>query len=175
VVDCYRYAYRNIWKSSLSEKNKTADSKRNKHCPAILEIKIKLITKDTRKKDPLIGRNDPPLPGIITLIGLHNHKLDRSDAMKFLRGGEELKKTFISYFNDGHPPHVARALHYEKLRQMKDGPKLVADAHLNPLKNTVYYWHKEWREKNFGDAVDPIEKLKEKIETYEKGKFLRWI
>ncbi|KAK3922591.1 Protein FAR1-RELATED SEQUENCE 11 [Frankliniella fusca] len=134
---------------------------------ASLEIKIKLITKDTRKKDPLIGKNDPPLPGIVIVRNSHNHHIEVGDSMQYLRGSENLRKTFEEYFTEMAPGQAMR-LHEEKLSLKENGEILKADGHFNPLPNTVYYWHREWRKKHFGPPQHPLETLKSKCEQYEK-------
>ncbi|KAE8741294.1 hypothetical protein FOCC_FOCC013182 [Frankliniella occidentalis] len=161
-----RYAYRHIFMCNLSKRNKTPEGLRNQGCKAKLEIKIKLITKDTKKKDAYIGKNDPPLPGIVTISNKHNHHIDVGDAMQYLRGDKELRNIFEEYFADMTPGQAMR-LHEEKISVQDDGEILKADGHYNPLPNTVYWWHKEWRIKNFGPPQDPLETLKTKCEQYK--------
>ena len=163
------HVYRHIWQCQLSSKHKTENSKRNVKCSAKIDITINKVTKDTKKKDHWIGKHDPPLPAIITVTNNHNHYLDRSDSMRFLRGDDELRKIFYSYFNDGHPVHVARSIHYDKIREMDNGSELIADGHRNPSKHTVYWWYSEWRNEHFGDPIEPLETLEKKLDAYEKG------
>lgn len=159
--------FRQKWKCNLSRRNKTPDGIRNHDCPATLEIKIKLVTKDTKKKDKFLGKHDPPLPGIVTINTKHNHHIDVSDSMQYLRGDAKLRKKFESYFDDRMTPGEAMRLHEEKLALEDNGVELIADAHFNPRANTVYWWHKEWRAKNFGPPQDPLSMLEQKSQEYE--------
>lgn len=91
--------------------------------------------------------------------------------MQYLRGSENLRKTFEEYFTEMAPGQAMR-LHEEKLSLQENGEMLKADGHFNPLPNTVYYWHREWRKKHFGPPQHPLETLKSKCEQYEKdGKY----
>lgn len=165
----HRYVYRHIWRCNLSTKHKTENSERNKACPAKLEIKIKKITKDTKKKDAYIGKNSPPLPAIIIITESHNHVTETFDSMRFLRSEEHLRKVFEDYFSDGLSPASAYKIQWDKIRQRDTGAQDVADRHEMPSKNSMYYWYREWTRENFGKTTEPLEKLEEKVEAYEKG------
>jgi len=124
------------------------------------------VTKDTKQKDHFIGKCDPPLPGIVILNNNHNHHTDVCDSMQYLRGDSHLRKKFENYFADMTPDQAMR-LHEEKLSLKEDGEILKADGHYNPRPNTVYWWHKEWRKKNFGPPQDPLSTLQAKCKEYE--------
>jgi len=96
----------------------------------------------------------------------HNHHIDVGDAMQFLRGDTILRRTFEEYFSEMTPGQAMR-LHEEKLSVKENGEILKADGHFNPLPNTVYWWHKEWRKTNFGPPQDPLETLQSKCKQYE--------
>ncbi|CAI6369766.1 unnamed protein product [Macrosiphum euphorbiae] len=67
----------------------------------------------------------------------HNHSVNTSGSMKFLRISPE---------------------------------ETLANGSKNPNKETVAYLHKKWRKNNFGCVNNPLEKLKEKTQSYaEKG------
>ncbi|KAL3218572.1 hypothetical protein MRX96_050680 [Rhipicephalus microplus] len=55
-----------------------------------------------------------------------------------------------------------------KLLVQEDGYALVANSAVNPLPAAIYYWHRLWREKNFGRDVDPLLKIAEKMPLYAK-------
>lgn len=170
----HRYVYRHTWVCNLSHKHKSENSKRDQKCKAKLDIKIKKITKDTRKKDPYIGENDPPLPAIVKITGSHSHHTNTFDSMRFLRPDEKLRKIFEDYFSDGLSPSAAIKIQWDKIRQTEAGTEDVADRHKVPSKKTVYWWYKVWTENNFGTATEPLEKLQEKVESYEKGSLLTY-
>ncbi|KAE8741243.1 hypothetical protein FOCC_FOCC013230, partial [Frankliniella occidentalis] len=161
-----RYQYRHIFKCNLSKRHKTPDGIRNQHCPTTLEIKIKLVTKNTKEKDPFIGKNDPPLSGILTVNSKHNHHIDVCDNMQYLRGDADLRETFETYFGEMSPDQAMR-LHKEKVSLKENGEILKADSHYNPRANTVYWWHKKWRKKNFGPPQEPLKTLISKCQQYE--------
>lgn len=138
----------------------------------MIDILVKKVTKDTKKNDPFLKR-DPPLQGKITISGHHSHPVDNFQAFKLLRISEETKKLFLEYFNNGYG--VANALHAHEAQlvlKCSDDAEIVRNnASLNPLPRTIYYLHRLWLESTYGLAwsgTSPIQKLKEKINSYKE-------
>ncbi|KAH8008725.1 hypothetical protein HPB51_003372 [Rhipicephalus microplus] len=46
--------------------------------------------------------------------------------------------------------------HEAVLGSQPDGPLLLANGSMNPLKRTVYWWHEEWRVDKYGPPGNPI-------------------
>ncbi|KAH6921933.1 hypothetical protein HPB50_006839 [Hyalomma asiaticum] len=152
-----------VWKFLRPEasKNKKAGP-RNANCEARLDIKIKLVTYSTRKKDVYL-RREVPLPAVIRIDARHSHSTESVDALQLLRGTRSTREAFLRYFSDGLTPVQARRLHETKLRMEEDGPTKLANRALNPASRTVYHWYSVWREACFGGSgKDPLLKLKEK-------------
>lgn len=135
-------------------------------CMARLDIKIKLVTKDTKKKDPYL-RLPVPLVAVIRIDARHTHSLESADALRLLRGTASTRETFIGYFNDGMGIGEARKHHENKLCVQENGLMLLANGAVNPLARTVEHWHCVWRATSFGGGViDPLTKLEEKTPLY---------
>jgi len=58
--------------------------------------------------------------------------------------------------------------HESKLMLLDNACSKLANAALNPTKRQVYYIHNEWRKDNYGPIHEPLPKLKEKTEFYNK-------
>ncbi|KAH7936586.1 hypothetical protein HPB49_001562 [Dermacentor silvarum] len=65
-------------------------------------------------------------------------------------------------------PAEAIRLHESKLVVQENGYALVANSAVNPVPSAIYYWHKLWREENFGRDIDPLLKIAEKMPLYAK-------
>ncbi|KAE8738726.1 hypothetical protein FOCC_FOCC015792 [Frankliniella occidentalis] len=163
--------YHHYWKCQLSSKNKTTNGKRNKLCPATLDIKIKKVNRDTIKNDRKYLNRDEPLAGVITLKGEHNHPTASSyESLGFLRVSEEVKLKFYKYFNEGNNPTVARSLEYNDIKMnCKDWKKEIANGSKFPAERTVYHLFNKWRTSELGESwgTDPLLKLKEKCSLYK--------
>ncbi|XP_060845569.1 uncharacterized protein LOC132925167 [Rhopalosiphum padi] len=103
----------------------------------------------------------------ITLMIKHNHTINTSGSLKYLRIHSETEQTFMQYFNDGMGPNEAYRFHENQIMKNKSPLKLLANGSINPIKNTVYHVHNVWRNLNFGSIDAPLEKLKEKIDLYD--------
>lgn len=164
--------YHRYFTCQLSSKNKTGvKSKRNKCCPATLDILVKKVNRNTKRNDPFFLTQDPPLNVVITLRKRHNHpNKDNHEALGYLRVSEETKETYKKYFSDGLAPGEAMRLHEAKLLLMDDGPVQIANASVNPNRRTVYYMHTLWQEENYGTpwSDEPLSKLKERAKSYAK-------
>ncbi|KAM7301395.1 uncharacterized protein ISCGN_016914 [Ixodes scapularis] len=162
-----RVVFHKKWRCQHSNLNKTVGS-RSTDCPAFVDIKIKKVTKDTKKRDPFLKRV-LPLPAVIRLREEHNHVLNCADGLRFLRSTPDTRACFYNYFKDGLTPAEAIALHAQKLAAQEHTAELLASGAVNPCGNTVYHWFRVWRKNAFGgDAVDPLMKLAEKEPTYLK-------
>lgn len=137
----------------------------------VLDLKIKLLTVDTVKKDKLL-RENPSLVEVITVRGKHNHHQDCATVCNYLRPSEELRSTFEGYFLKHMTPAKALLYHETMLLMKEGGPKLVANGHFMPLSQTVYYWHRQWNLLNYGSLDQPFDTLSQKIDMYaEKGNY----
>ncbi|KAG0444722.1 hypothetical protein HPB47_013458 [Ixodes persulcatus] len=162
-----RVVFHKKWRCQHSNLNKTVGL-HSTDCPAFVDIKIKKITKDTKKRDPFLKRA-LPLPAVIRLREEHNHVLNCADGLRFLRSTPDTRACFYNYFKDGLTPAEAIALHAQKLAAQDHTAELLASGAVNPCGNTVYHWFRVWRKNAFGgDAVDPLMKLAEKESTYLK-------
>ncbi|KAH8028364.1 hypothetical protein HPB51_016187 [Rhipicephalus microplus] len=133
---------------------------------AKVDVKIKLATFDTKRRDKYLQR-EVPLSAVIRIDDRHSHSTDSADALRLLRGTRSTRQTFLRYFSEGMTPSEARRLHESKLSMEDDGPAKLANAALNPPQRTVYHWHSVWREACFGGTyIDPVLKLEEKASLY---------
>ncbi|XP_077486825.1 uncharacterized protein LOC144098184 [Amblyomma americanum] len=125
-----RIAFHKKWKCQHSNRNKiTGQTAPN--CPAFVDIKIKNITRDTRKRDPFLKR-DTPLRAIVKVRDDHNHALDCADALRLLRTTADTRAVFHSYFHDGLTPAQAIAMHQQKLEAEDDAAEKLASGAVNP-------------------------------------------
>ncbi|CAN8026131.1 unnamed protein product [Ixodes persulcatus] len=167
---CQRMVFHKTWRCSQRKRSKVRGNP-GADCPAKIDIKIKKITKSTKKKDPLL-RGDTPLPAVIKLIHQegHTHSTDPADAPRRLRPSPETKHTFRDYFDNGMGPAEAIRQHESKLLVQDGGYALLANGAVNPLPSSVYYWFRLWRDQRLGKDVDPSNKLQEMTPAYaEQG------
>lgn len=66
-------------------------------CSVTMDMKIKLITKNTYKKDKDVRTH----PCMITIKGVHNHPTDSASALQQLRVLPDTKNAYFKYFNIG--------------------------------------------------------------------------
>ncbi|KAL1445964.1 hypothetical protein MTO96_044733 [Rhipicephalus appendiculatus] len=149
------------WRCQHSSRNKTAGLSCT-NCPAFVDMKIKAVTKSTKRNDSFWKR-EHPLCAIVQLGEDHNHQLNCADGLRHLRSSSDTRATFHNYFKDGLAPAEALQLHQHKLAAEDDGVEQLANGSLNPSANTVYYWFRMCRKDHYGDAVGPISKLEEKV------------
>lgn len=144
------------------------EGNRNWGCTALLQVKVKLLTADTRKKDKYL-REESPLRGVIEVQTEHTHNLDTSTIRMYFRPGQGLRDTFEEYFFT-MTATVAHVHHESLLRTRENGEDLLGDGHFNPLLYTVQWWYKEWRTVNFGPMDSPLQTLQQKVGLYkDKG------
>ncbi|XP_042142631.1 uncharacterized protein LOC8033024 [Ixodes scapularis] len=160
---CQRMVFHKTWRCSQRKRSKVRGNP-GADCPAKIDIKIKKITKNTKKTDPLL-RGDMPLPAVIKLIHQegHTHSTDPADAPRRLRPLTETKRTFQDYFHNGMCPAEAIRLHESKLLVQEGGYALLANGAVNPLPSSVYYWFRLWRDQCLSKDVDPLKKLLQKM------------
>jgi len=61
------------------------------------------------------------------------------------------EELFFGYFSDSLSPAGAMAYHKQSIEMSTDfKEEHLADGSQNPIARSVYYWHDEWRNKNFG-------------------------
>lgn len=161
----YRMVFHKIWRCQHHSRNKTA-GRHVTNCPAMVDIKIKMVTTNTRRNDVFLQRS-VPLPAVVKIShGKHNHSTECADALRLPKSSDETRATFNGYFQDGMTAAEAMRLHESKLIMEENGLLHLANAALNPLKRTVYYWYDVWRKNHFGHDVDPIAKVHEKMAFY---------
>ncbi|KAL3240941.1 hypothetical protein MRX96_047869 [Rhipicephalus microplus] len=134
-----RMTFHKIWRCQHDTKNKKSGP-RNAKCMAKVDVKIKLVTFDTKRRDKYLQR-EVPLSAVIRIDDRHSHSTDSADALRLLRGTRSTRQTFLRYFSEGITPSEARRLHESKLSIEDNGPAKLANAALNPPQRTVYYWH----------------------------------
>ncbi|KAL3192941.1 hypothetical protein MRX96_058452 [Rhipicephalus microplus] len=133
---------------------------------AKVDVKIKLVTINTKRRDKYLQRK-APLSAVIRFDDRHSHSTDSADALRLLRGTRSTRQTFLRYFSEGMTPSEARRLLESKLSKEDEGPAKLANAALNPPQITVYHWHSVWREACFGSTyIDPVLKLEERASLY---------
>lgn len=156
------------WRCKQNARKKPSGSS-GASCPAKIDIKIKKTNRHTKKNDAFL-RRPSPLPAVIRLWHQegHSHSTTSADALRRLGPATTTKETFVGYFEDAMSPAEAIRLHESKLLVQEGGFTLLANAALNPLPAAVYYWHRLWRQENFGKHVDPLDKLTEKMPAYEE-------
>ncbi|KAK3907383.1 PTS system glucose-specific EIICBA component, partial [Frankliniella fusca] len=163
-----KLVFHKYWMCQLSKHNKIQGSKRNKGCPARLDIKIKKVNKDTVKNDKIYLKRDVPLPAVIT-VTQHNHKTkDCFEALKYLRVTEETKDKFYQYFDEGLAAGAAFRMNDLSLRLMPNSGQLRANSAVNPTPRMVQHLFDQWRISEYGQSwgCDPFPKLREKIPLY---------
>ncbi|KAK3918029.1 Chaperone protein 2 [Frankliniella fusca] len=132
-----------------------------------MSLKIKLLTVGTKKKDPLL-RGKHPLPGIVTIKGEHNHNVESSSVLRFMKPRTLLRAAFEDQFREGASPAVAIRLHESVLLAQENGRELLADSHFLPHPQTVYWWHRVWRKLHIGPLNDPLIAIKQKIGLFKQ-------
>ncbi|KAH8029137.1 hypothetical protein HPB51_022953 [Rhipicephalus microplus] len=158
-------AFHKIWRCQHHTKNKKSGP-RNAKCMAKVDVKLKLVTFNTKHRDKYLQR-EVALSAVIRIDDRYSHSTDSADALRLLWGTKSTRQIFLRYFSEGMTPSEARRLHESKLSMEDDGPAKLANAALNPCQRTVYHWHSVWREACFGGThIDPVLKLEEKACLY---------
>nr|XP_050030261.2 uncharacterized protein LOC126526388 [Dermacentor andersoni] len=165
---CQRMVFHKIWRCKECKRSRSL-GKPAVHCPAKIDFKIKKVNRNTRRNDAFL-RGEKPLPAIIKLLhhNGHSHSTTAAEALRHLTPTSQTKQTFLEYFDNGMSPAEAIRLHESKLVVQENGYLLVANSAVNPVPSAIYYWHKLWREENFGRNIDPLLKITEKMPLYAK-------
>jgi len=79
-----------------------------------------------------------------------------------------VEEVFYEYFNNGMGASEALRLHESKILLEDNCWETLANGSKNPIKETVAYLHKKWRQNNFGCVNNPLNKLIEKNPSYAK-------
>ncbi|KAK3894550.1 hypothetical protein Pcinc_001706 [Petrolisthes cinctipes] len=79
-------------------------------CGLTVDIKIKIVTRNTIKKDPEVKL----YPCIIVIEGSHNHTTCSASALRELRVLLDTKQEFFTYFEEGLTTAQASRRHNEK-------------------------------------------------------------
>ncbi|KAL1434627.1 hypothetical protein MTO96_011492 [Rhipicephalus appendiculatus] len=160
--------FHKIWRCKESKRERSS-GKPAAHCPAKIDLKIKKVNRNTKRNDAFL-RGERPLPAVIKPLhhNNHSHSTAAADALSRLTPTLQTKQTFLAYFDNDMSPAEAIRLHESKLLVQEDGYALVANSAVNPLPPAIYYWHRLWREQNFGKNVDPLLKITEKMPLYAK-------
>ncbi|KAH8037563.1 hypothetical protein HPB51_013449 [Rhipicephalus microplus] len=130
-------AFRKTWRSQHHTKNKKSGP-RNAKCMAKVDVKMKLVAFNTKRRDKYLQRK-VPLSAVIRIDDRQSHSTDSADAVRLLRGTRSTRQTFLRYFSGGMTPSEARRLHESKLSMEDDDPAKLANAALNPPQRTVYH------------------------------------
>ncbi|KAM7313218.1 uncharacterized protein ISCGN_003099 [Ixodes scapularis] len=158
-----RMVFHQKWVCHRSSRYKTT-GRHSTGCPAFVDIKVKKVSRDTKRRDPFLKRATP-LAAVVKLGQHHNHSLDDAEAKRLLRSTPDTRALFLGYFRDGLTVAKAMALHREKLSAEDNALERLASNALNPNSNVVYHWYKLWR-KQLSSEQDPTVKLDEKAASY---------
>ncbi|KAL3247528.1 hypothetical protein MRX96_056961 [Rhipicephalus microplus] len=130
-------AFHKIWRCQHHTNNKKSGP-RNTKCMAKVDVKMKLVTFNTERRDKYLQRK-VTLYAVIRIDDTQSHSTDSADALQLLRGTRSTRQTFLRYFSGGMAPSEARRLHESKLSMEDDDPTKLASAALNPPQRTVYH------------------------------------
>ncbi|KAL5246125.1 hypothetical protein ACI65C_013533 [Semiaphis heraclei] len=134
-----------------SKSNKRGKSK-NTECQARIDVKIKLTTKDTCKKDKYIKDG---FPAIIIFINEHNHTISSAEALSFLKANNEVRLQFEKYFNDGLGLSESLSIHETKIElEFGMNSEQLANASINPKYRTIRHWYDNWKLNNLGSSTE---------------------
>ncbi|PSN34361.1 hypothetical protein C0J52_07832 [Blattella germanica] len=139
-----RSTFHKTWMCHLSNRNKSKDSQRSTDCKAKIDIKIKKLNRNTKRKDKYL-RRDPPLSAVMHVELKHNHHLQCDSVLKYLRISEEVTEQFECYFRDGLTPIEACEVHEMKIKLNGNADINLADGSLNPSLRKVYHLYHKWR------------------------------
>nr|XP_037279999.1 uncharacterized protein LOC119172965 [Rhipicephalus microplus] len=168
TAKCERMVFHKVRRCKEAKREKSC-GEAAAHCPAKIDLKIKKVNRNTKRNEAFL-REEKPLLAVIKLFHHknHSHSTAAADALSRLTPTMQTRETFLAYFDNGMSPAEAIRLHESKLLVQEDGYALVANSAVNPLPPAIYYWHRLWREKNFGRDVDPLLKIAEKMPLYAK-------
>ncbi|KAF0749939.1 Uncharacterized protein FWK35_00021970 [Aphis craccivora] len=79
-----------------------------------------------------------------------------------------MEEVFYEYFNNGIGASEALRLHESKILLEDNCWETLANGSKTPIKKTVAYLHKKWKQNNFGCVNNPLDKLIEKNPSHAK-------
>lgn len=141
---CHRSVFHKMWMCHLSNRNKSKESQRSTDCKAKIDIKVKKLNRNTKRKDKYL-RRDPPLSAVMHLVLKHNHHVQCNSVLKYLRISQEVTEEFECYFRDGLTPIEACEVHEMKIKLNENADINLADGSLNPSLRKVYHLFHKWR------------------------------
>jgi hypothetical protein len=100
-------------------------------CRHKVTLRIKVITKDTKKKDKLL-RRDNPLVGEAMFLHGHNHLCGNAEMLSFLKPTPEVREMVEERFAEGDRVSNVRELLAENLTE-----KEYASARVNPKQTQI--------------------------------------
>ncbi|XP_037503483.1 uncharacterized protein LOC119378397 [Rhipicephalus sanguineus] len=128
IADPKRFVFHKKWRCQHSSINKTV-GRNSTNCPAFVDVKIKKVTKHTKRNDTFL-RRDVPLTALIKLNENHNHVLDSAHGLRLLKSTADTRATFFQYFRNGLGPAAALDFHRSKLANQENGVSLLANSFL---------------------------------------------
>ncbi|XP_043240288.1 uncharacterized protein LOC122390904 [Amphibalanus amphitrite] len=120
-------------------------------------VTIKPVNKHTLKKDKTVATH----PGLIRIVGCHNHTTTGEAALKELRVLPSVARSFNEYFEQGMGASEA-ARHHSRKRAAEGDALEVARKDTNPTRRAVDYMLQLWKKnKHRGqNDADVIHSLK---------------
>jgi len=97
------YKVKYVCRESLHNKVKVGAN-----CTAEMTVEVKLLTTDTKKKDPFLQQS-PPLQGVVNVKAHHNHSTQSAGFLTRLHPSQSTQRKLDELFADGHRPTSARA------------------------------------------------------------------
>ncbi|GBO39894.1 hypothetical protein AVEN_270980-1 [Araneus ventricosus] len=113
---------------------------KNSNCNATINIKVKLDTATTRRKDSFIQKG---VLAVITIFDVHNHSLNTAEALTCLPSSG-CKEKFIDYFNDGMGITEACKYHERILQLEEYKEEDMANSAINHPYRAVQHWYDQW-------------------------------
>ncbi|XP_043240097.1 uncharacterized protein LOC122390827 [Amphibalanus amphitrite] len=118
-------------------------------CEFRVIVTIKPVSKNTIKNDKAVATH----PGLIRIVGRHNHSTSSAAALKELSVLPRVRRNFEEYFEQGMGASQAARLH--SMKRAAEGDWLeMARNDTNPTKRAVVYMHDVWRENEHGGYND---------------------
>lgn len=152
-----RLAFRKTFVCQHASHNKTANEtkcrSRNKFCTAKVDFRAKKINRFTQKNDANLKRG---LNVTINVSFNHSHLIEVAEAFSYLRCEPNIELDFQTYFESGMTPSAAKTYHEMKLMEKYGANSFtyLANGHLNPIDNHVYYLFQKWRTSRYGDRAE---------------------
>ncbi|KAK4300177.1 hypothetical protein Pmani_027605 [Petrolisthes manimaculis] len=137
-----RYTYHQKFICINGDKRHKGTIKTCTGCNVTMDIKIKLITRHTCKKDKDVKTH----PCMIIIEGEHNHHTQAASTLQ-QRVLPETKDNYIKYFNLGMSVPQAVRSHQEKMNLSRTD---LTNCALNPSLRAVYHIRQMWMNEKHG-------------------------